>query len=168
MKFLALANGDDATPLPTDPPRGTSPPSLPKAGDPCDPDNCRNTGFCQTFLRCDKNSSKYVEEFCGDEMFWNRDSGSVHGGNCDLLSNLGADLEAEYRSDKACLGCFWEAKGDCSSEYRYQAPNLRNRNVLDLECPTGLIFSEAKETCQLCGDVQAANGSSCCPPPAAG
>jgi len=150
---------DAPQPSPTTPEDATQPP---KEGDPCDPDNCRNTGECQVYLRCDKETQKLVAEQCGDGMFWNPDNGAVHGGNCDLLENLSEDVRRGYRSDPECLACFWRQVDDCSAEYLYQAPNQSNRNVSRLSCSNGLIFSEAKETCQRCEDVSRPDGTTCC------
>jgi len=139
-----------------------SDPKPPKEGDPCNLEDCKNIGDCQSYLRCDKETEKWVEEQCGDEMFWNPENGGVHGGNCDLLKNLSDEVVKRYRSDPSCLACFWEATGECERAYRYQAPNLNNRNVLNLTCSEELVFSQEKLTCQRCSDVRRANGTTCC------
>jgi hypothetical protein len=148
-----------AAPSPTTPEDSTQPP---KEGDPCDPENCRNSGECQTYLRCDKETEKLVADQCGDGMFWNPNNGAIHGGNCDLLENLSNEVRDRYRSDPECLACFWRQVDDCSQDYLYQAPNQNNRNVSRLSCSNGLVFSEEKETCQRCQDVKRSNGTNCC------
>lgn len=158
VEETATSTTTDATPSPTTP-EDSQPP---KEGDPCDPDNCRNTGECQTFLRCDKESKKLIADQCGDGMFWNPDNGAIHGGNCDLLENLSDEVRNSYRSDPECLACFWRQIDDCSQDYLYQAPNQNNRNVSRLSCSVGLVFSEEKETCQRCQDVTRSNGTTCC------
>jgi len=159
-----VSGGEPTEVPPVDPPTTPedSEPQPPKEGDACDPENCRNTGGCQTFLRCDKETQKLVADQCGDALFWNPDNGAVHGGNCDLLENLSDEVRNRYRSDPECLACFWRKIDDCSQEYLYQAPNQSNRNVSRLSCADGLIFSEEKETCQRCEDVRRADGTTCC------
>jgi len=138
----------------------------PTTADPnaCDPELCRNEGYCQTFRRCDNGT--LVTEECGEGLVWNPlnpdGSEQIHGGNCDTWENLRPETEEAYRKDVECMACFWKAKGECEREYLYQAPNLRNRNVLTLTCANGLVFSQAKETCQRCQDVVRSNGDACC------
>jgi hypothetical protein len=144
---------------------GQNDPRPPQEGDPCDPDLCENVGYCQHYFRCGEDG-KLVREECGTELVWNprfsNGTKQIHGGNCDTWENLASDIEAEYRKDKECLACFWRSLGECSRTYEYQPPNQRHRNVLTLSCSDGLVFSEAKETCQLCSDVRSLNGTSCC------
>ncbi|CAL8091063.1 unnamed protein product [Orchesella dallaii] len=130
----------------------------------CDPELCKNEGYCQTYRRCDNGT--LVTEECGEGLVWNPKnpdgSDQIHGGNCDTWENLRPEIEEEYRKDPECMACFWRAKGECNREYLYQAPNLRNRNVLTLTCTDGLVFSQAKETCQRCQDVIRDDGRACC------
>jgi len=138
----------------------------PTTADPnaCDPELCRNEGYCQTFRRCDNGT--LVTEECGEGLVWNPlnpdGTEQIHGGNCDTWENLRPETEERYRKDPECMACFWKEKGECEREYLYQAPNLRNRNVLTLRCADGLVFSQAKETCQRCQDVVRSNGDACC------
>lgn len=177
-KDLGFCNWADLTPCQTDgggttetelvPPvtDPTTGPRPPQEGDPCDPELCRNNGYCQDYLRCDKETGKLVKEHCGENLVWNplHPNGTVHvhGGNCDIWENLSPEVEHEYRSDKDCLACFWRGLGECRQDYDYQPPDQRHRNVLRLSCSDGLVFSEKMETCQRCEDVQRADGSSCC------
>ncbi|ODM94422.1 hypothetical protein Ocin01_12259 [Orchesella cincta] len=139
---------------------------VPTTSDPnaCDPELCKNEGYCQSYRRCDNGT--LVTEECGEGLVWNPlnpdGSDHIHGGNCDIWENLLPETEEEYRKDPECMACFWRAKGECEREYLYQAPGLRNRNVLTLRCAEGLVFSQGKETCQRCQDVVRGNGDACC------
>jgi len=152
----------EGTPRPTNATQGPSTPAPepsttedstrpPQEGDACEPELCRNEGYCQSYLRCDKDTGKLVREECGENLAWNplnpNGTEQVHGGNCDLWDNLSDEVERKYRSDPECLACFWRALGECSAEYEYQPPNGTHRNVLRLRCSEGLVFSQAKETC---------------------
>lgn len=156
----------ETTPGGTDPPATDAPNPDPVEGDDCDPENCRNIGYCQSYLRCDKETGKWVAESCGENLAWNplnpNGTDQIHGGNCDLWDNLSPEVERKYRTDKDCLACFWEARGECNQEYDYQPPNGTHRNVLRLSCAEGLVFSQEKETCQRCEDVKRSDGSACC------
>jgi hypothetical protein len=159
-------------PVSTEPPTTQEPPVEPTTPDSettpdpnaCDPELCKNVGYCQSYRRCDNGT--LVTEDCGDGLVWNPlnpdGSDHIHGGNCDVWENLRPETEEAYRKDPECLACFWREKGECERDYLYQAPNLRNRNVLTLTCSPGLVFSEAKETCQRCEDVVRSNGRTCC------
>jgi hypothetical protein len=152
-------------PVTSDPTTEASP-QPPQEGDACNPELCKNEGYCQSYLRCDKDTGKLVREECGENLAWNplnpNGTEQIHGGNCDLWENLSADVEGKYRSDPECLACFWRALGECSAEYDYQPPNGTHRNVLRLTCADGLVFSQDKETCQRCEDVTRGNGTTCC------
>lgn len=95
-----------STPEPTT--EGSSEP--PKEGDACEPELCRNEGYCQSYLRCDKDTGKLVREECGENLAWNplnpNGTEQVHGGNCDLWDNLSEEVERKYRTDPECLGKF--------------------------------------------------------------
>lgn len=69
---------------PTDPPATEDPERPPQEGDPCEHEVCRNTGYCQAYLRCDKESGRLVKEECGENLVWNplnpNGTDQVHGG----------------------------------------------------------------------------------------
>lgn len=135
----------------------------PQAGQPCNPDLCKTVGYCQSYLRCDKDSGKWVAEDCGQDLAWNpKGDGEIHGGNCDFWDSLDDETTHKYRSDPECLACFWREIEACHRDYLYQAPGLNHRNVQTLSCADGLVFSEAKETCQRCEDIDGPDGKPCC------
>ena len=73
----------------------------------CDSEDCTNVGYhCQSYLRCDKDTSKWVEEYCGENLFWNplnpNGTEQVHGGNCDFLENIRPETLQKYREDSEC------------------------------------------------------------------
>jgi len=154
---------DGPTEGPTEGPTD-APPSEGEEGDDCDPELCRNNGYCQSYLRCDNGT--LVREECDEGLVWNPlnpdGTDHIHGGNCDTWESLRPEIEEEYRKDPECLACFWKSTGECEREYLYQAPALRHRNVLTLSCNAGLVFSEEKETCRRCQDVVKADGNPCC------
>jgi hypothetical protein len=133
---------------PTQPPKDP----LPTPGTPCDPSNCKHYGYCTHFLSCNKSSQKWERHECGPDLYWNPEwNEEITGGSCDRLEDLPEEVREEYEEDESCFEpCWYREKEPCCNEFLFHPKGTDHREVLTLECPSGLVFDKETNSCNHC------------------
>ncbi|OXA64280.1 uncharacterized protein LOC110841593 [Folsomia candida] len=146
------------------------------AGLPCGKNQCQPCGYCWNlhsfYFRCQRDfpsdpkldiTGVWVHESCDGDLWWDPDlkpSSGVEdgfGGACNKWDNLSNATRDGYLADENCViipeVCEWgqDEEDKCTGRYWYYDPkHMEDRE--DLECPDGLKWDQASETCRKCVD----------------
>jgi len=176
--------GNQTEPVPTT----TASPPKPTTADPgnednsCNPDDCWTEGYCQDYRWCERDASDHKgtgkngtwsTADCEDNLYFNPNHNSIHGGTCDFWENLDDETKDNYNKDPTCIDphCEWkpDSTTDCSSKYWYFHPAQNNGQDQEMSCPVRadgqqLIWNQEKKSCYPCHQVAKAgdSGEMCC------
>jgi hypothetical protein len=149
-------------------PSSTLPPSepqLPSPGSSCNPKDCKHTGDCTHFLICNDNTSQWERHECGPALYWNPSWNEEEtGGSCDRLEDLPTEVRVKYQEDESCFEpCWYKEREACGNQFLFHPNGTDHRQILTLDCPTGLVFDEDTKVCNGCDVVKnSITGEGCC------
>jgi len=166
-------------PVPTE---GTSEAPVPTEDPGCDPDDCWVTGYCHDYSWCERDASDHKgkgkrgttkSDTCDESqnLYFNPNHNSVHGGVCDFWENLDEATKEVYNKDPSCIDphCEWkpDPEKECSSKYWYFHPEQNDGKDKEMHCPNrpdgeALIWDQDRKSCHPCAVVKDSKGDPCC------
>lgn len=161
-------------------PSTTADPGNGGGGDECNPDTCWTDGYCQSYRWCEREVSDHKGEgkkgtwanaTCEDNLYFNPNHNSVHGGVCDYWENLDQETKDKYNSDPMCIDphCEWkpDPNSECSPNYWYFHPDQNEGKDQEMSCPVRsdgeqLLWDQSRKSCHPCHGVTKSDGTACC------